>query len=331
MQAGGRYSAYGLVIDSNRPLPGATPTGASAVDLTIDFIDDAAPSVDGAARRTTDRLGWQSTTRLASGDLLFRCASDGGASAWTLELSRDGSCIEVRSPPKLTDVTSYVVTRGLAASLVVRGTPLLHACAIEAAGGAMLVAGASGAGKSSLAAAALASGRALLTDDVAALVWHDNGLHVEPGLAQLRLEAATAAMLGWDPSGLPTVFVDPRLPRKRRLDLSPRDGSFCRDPRIVTAIHVLGPRSADGPHIKRLSPTQALPLLLRNTFATDLLNRADVAAILPFWARIAREIPIYEVRPAAEVRALPPLIRDLPGRHGEASHAESRRPARSAS
>jgi hypothetical protein len=317
MPAPGHYAAYGLAIDSDRPLPGATPAPPAPADLTIRFTDDAEPPVDREARDTGEDLGWQSTTRRPGGDLEFRCASDGGTRAWTLGLSADGSRMEVRSTPGLADVLAYVVTRGLAASLVLRGVPLLHACAVEGAGGATLVVGASGMGKSTFAAAAVASGSALLADDMAALAWHGGRLHVSPGLTHLRLDAATAAQLGWEPSGLPAVFADPRLPRKRRIALSAAEGSFCPTPRAVAAIHVLGPRSADGPHVERLSPARALPVLLANAFAADLLDRPAVAAMLPFWASVASDVPVYEVRPAVGVGSLPALARSL----GAATHA----------
>lgn len=302
-----RRSAYGLVIDTNRELPGTRACSAEAADVTIDFRADLPPEVDAAAARTTGERGWMSMGRGAGGSHIHRCASDGGARAWSMEVAPGGGRLEVRwtAGTELGDVIAFVLTRGLAASLAARGVALLHACVLAPAGRAVLVLGSSGAGKSTVAGAALARGWPVLADDIAALTGDGGRIGVHPGVAALRLDERTAQALGWDPPELPRVFTDPRMPGKRliRWDDDPGDA-----PRPVEALVVLGHRRAGGPQIARLPATETLPILLGNLYGADLAERDPRADLLPFWARLATEVPALRVHPADDVAALPALL-----------------------
>src|SRR4051794_8451457 len=233
MSAGHRYTAYGLTIASNRPLGGLGPAPVDApADLTIDFRAGEEPPVDPEARDATDRHGWYSAHKLPDGRRAFRCAASAGTRAWSMDITPDGRRIDLRwtAAMNLDDVISFVLTRGLAACLVLRGVPLLHACGIVFGKRAVLVIGASGAGKSTTAAAAVAGGAAILTDDMAALTLRDDGVYVEPGARRLRLYERTAGALGWEAAALPRVFADDFLAAKRRVDVSVDDGTFRDQP-----------------------------------------------------------------------------------------------------
>lgn len=302
-----RRSAYGLVIDTNRELAGTRPSGAETADVTIDFRDDLAPEVDAAAAESTGERGWMSMGTGAGGSRIHRCASDGGARAWSMEVAPGGRHLEVRwtAGTELGDVMAFVLTRGLAASLAAKGVALLHACVLEVGGRAVLVVGPSGAGKSTFAGAALAHGWPVLADDIAALTDHGGRIGVHPGVAALRLDERTAQALGWDPLTLPRVFADPRMPGKRLIRW---DGDPGEAPRPVEALVVLGHRRPDGPQIARLAASETLPILLGNLYGADLAERDPRAALLPFWARLAGEVPGLRVHPADDVAALPALL-----------------------
>jgi hypothetical protein len=217
------------------------------------------------------------------------------------------------------DVIAFVMTRGLAAILAARGVPLLHACAIEVAGEAVLVAGASGAGKSTVGATAVAAGRALIADDIAALTTVDGRVHVQPGVHQMRLDEHSASAAGWDVARLPRLFADPRLVGKRVVELAPSGRGFCAEPRALAAIHVLGSRRPVGAEILPLAPRQALPALLSNTYGSDLVGRHHKAAQLPFWAQLAEDVPVFETHAAEDVSALPGLLSAMVCSHSTSS------------
>jgi hypothetical protein len=303
-----RYVAFGLSVASNAPLPGLPPASAdAAADVTVNFAAGKRPVTDPAARDVPEDLGWRAIRRGPDGAQLFLAASHGGARAWSMDVSGDGASIEVRWEGAVdpADIAVLVEAGGLPTCLALKGVPLLHGCAIDAGERAILVIGESGAGKSTAAAAAVAGGRALLADDVAALTARAGGVYVEPGPAQLRMQPDTAAAFGWDVRATRRVFAEPAIEDKRWVELSVADGNYCAEPRPVGAIYVLAPRRSDEPRIDQLEPAVALPLLLGNTYADYAARRA---ALLPFWTRLAQEVAVFRLAAVDGVAAMPSLV-----------------------
>ena len=93
----------------------------------------------------------------------------------------------------------------LPAAITQRGTLVLHANAVAVGDRAVVIAGGSGVGKSTTAAAMLGSGAAMLADDVTALAIRGDGpVDVLPGPGELRLAREPAARLGLLGEGEPT-------------------------------------------------------------------------------------------------------------------------------
>lgn len=306
-----RYSAYGLTIASNRPLRGLRATDRGPVDATIRF-EPGDPEVDHAARPTRSTDGWRAIRRTDDGGRLFLLASHGGTRAWSMRVSPEGTGIAVRRQGDVDpeDVAALVQSTGLPALLALRGVPLLHACAVAVGErSAILVLGGSGTGKSTVAAAAIARGAALVSDDVAALSPAEDGIDVLPGLAQLRLNPDTALALGLA-SRTRRLFAEEAAADRRVLDLSAGAG-LCAEPRRVAAAYVLAARRSAEARIEPVEPSGALPLLLRSTHAGYATDRATRAAQLPFWLRLAEEIPVSTVHPADDLAAAERLVDEL--------------------
>lgn len=305
-----RYEAFGLAIHSNRPLPSLPATETARVDLTVDFAEGRAPESERAAAGTTPFTGLGAVRACADGGRLLLYASHGGERVWSTRVSGDGRSLEVRwrGPIEVADMAAFVETGGLPTALALRGVPLLHGCAVDTGGSAFVVLGQGGAGKSTIAAAAVARGNALLTDDIAALDGTRTDVHVHPGGSQLRMNEDTARALGWDPAELRRVFVTGALPRKLFARLSTAHGSLCAHARRVTAIFVLGDRRSDAPRIDRLAPVEALPVLLRNTYGQAAVDTRLRSRLLPFWTRLAREVPVHAVTPPDGLSAVPSLV-----------------------
>lgn len=308
------YEAFGLIIRSNRELPGLRATASAGhVDLDIEFAAGLAPEVDAEARNTTADTGWGSVGVRADGGRVLRYASHGGTLVWSTHVSGDGRSIEVRwrGPIELADVASFVESGGISTALALRGVPLLHACAIEAGAGAFLVLGAAGSGKSTLAAAAVARGHALLADDIAALDDSPPGVIVHPGASRLRMNEDTARAVGWDPDRLERVFATPELPPKVFAPLATADGTLCDRPRPVTAIFELGGRHHERLTIEPLAPAAALPVLLRNTYGDATMDARLRSRQLPFWTRLAQHVPICAVTPPDDLDAAADVVEEL--------------------
>jgi hypothetical protein len=303
------HEAYGISIRSDRPLDGLRSAAPGAPDLQVDFDEHGVPGADAGAAQTTSTTGFGSMRACDGGGRLLRYASHGGARVWDMRVGAGGRSISVRwsGPVDLGDVAAYVEATGLPLALSLRGVPLLHGCAVDLGDAAFVVLGAGGAGKSTIAAAAVAGGRALLTDDIAAV---DDALRVHPAGIRLRMNEDTASALGWDPAGLPRMFRTPGLPGKRYARLSAGEGSLCPVPRRVAAVFVLGERAAV-PAIERLPPAASLPGILTNTFLDSARDGRMRAGLLPFWARLVREVPVHAVRAPDDLRAVPAFVDEL--------------------
>jgi hypothetical protein len=83
-----------------------------------------------------------------------------------------------------------------------RGVLPLHACAVEIDDGAVAFAGASGVGKSTLAAAFQRRGFRLLADDVTPVDLSGPRVRFLPGLRRIRLWADSVRAAAWDPAEL---------------------------------------------------------------------------------------------------------------------------------
>ena len=305
-----RYEAFGLAIRSNRPLPALRRSKTTGADLRVEFAEGREPEVDPLAAGTTPYTGSGSVRACDDGSRVLRYASHGGESVWSMRVSADGGSIEVRwrGPIEVADIAAFVETTGLPTALALRGVPVLHGCAVDTGGAAFLVLGAGGSGKSTLAAAAVARGHAVLTDDIAALDGAGADVLVQPGDTYLRMNEDTARALGWDPAELRRVFVTPELPRKLFAPLWSGDGSLCGDARRMAAIFVLGERRSGPLTIDRLAPVDALPVLLRNTYGDRAVDGRVRAPLLPFWTRLARDVPVHAVTPPDGLAAAPSLV-----------------------
>lgn len=184
----------------------------------------------------------------------------------------------------------------LGSVLRMRGVVSLHACVLEVASRAVVVAGRSGAGKSTVAATLARLGHAVLSDDVAALGRNERGTWIaHPGYPRLRLEPETLQMVGADVDGLDTVQTS--LP-KRYLELS--DGRqetpwrFWSDPLPLAAVYVL---ERDGnvasPGVERLHGPARMETLLGQVRDSSLrLEQATRAAEWEQLARLAGEVEV---------------------------------------
>ncbi|MCM8558318.1 hypothetical protein [Sphingomicrobium sediminis] len=190
------YGAFGLRI-------------SSALELPELFAIDAAAEPD-------IRLDLRVDTELQRDDLTLWDVRADGSVTFRLEgisyVVTDGNHIDIAAPPETdpADIRIWLLGTVISALLLQRGLLVLHANAVafgddEAA--AFL--GASGDGKSTLAAALSARGRRVLCDDLLAVdVDNDGAAWVRPGIPRVKVGPTAAAVLGIDLSDAPRVAAD---------------------------------------------------------------------------------------------------------------------------
>lgn len=297
---------YGLTIESPFPLPGALPLEtAQAPDVAITWEAETAwreisralpiPSSDPDAAR----LG-----ETADGALCI---------AWRRELqlvlapSNDHIAV-VCTEAKLEFAPTVLVGIGLGLLLNRRGVTCLHGSVVSVNGRAIALLGDSGAGKSTAAAALVAKGGTLISDDIAALRPDGDGFTVAWGCANVRLDAAASARIVGAGQQLETVpWIDKLL-----WDVSGDIPAAPLPAPRLDALYLLG-GAADGDTVAIGNPipsAHALPRLVDSWYPqgfTPLLTQARFDSL----RAIAERVPMFELRYPRRWDILPRLIAAL--------------------
>jgi len=183
------HSAFGLSIGSDVELPGLAP-GRAAPDLRIVVRPrrggpTTAPDQSFAADIGPDAVAFD---HLEVGRITIR----------------DGREIVVAPHERADDAAIALFASGpaLAVALQQRGALVLHATAVEVRGRAVALLGEKGAGKSTLAAALVARGHALVSDDVVVVADGVQPPTVPAGARALKLAPDAARALGIDAQAL---------------------------------------------------------------------------------------------------------------------------------
>ena len=286
------YVAYGLGIQSELPLP-ELGVGEAAPDVVL-------------------RLGKVDRTPLeldAQGDGFWATADEACRS-----LANVGTCLVWRGREIIVDPVPGADERVLRLSILgpafalllhQRGRFVLHASAVESAGGAVAFTGGSGWGKSTLAAALHARGCALVADDLTAIAVSPECSTVFPGFPQLKLWPEAVASLGEAPEALPQIHPDFDKRARRAI----RGFSYRRLP--LRRIYLLG--EGPGPTIEPLQPHEALIALMPHwygfRFGDRLLQVGDAAAShFRQCATLANSVSVHRLIRPRQLRALGDVV-----------------------
>jgi len=301
------YALYGLTIRSTRPLSGMAPSRGGEDIVQVDFAGRVLQDSDADPFWTN---GFETLWHLDDDlwVLRYQVASMEGH-RWTLRYD-GGERVTVRwdSDALLEDIPAVLQGPGIAAALHLRNVPLLHAGVVAVEGGAILILGAPGAGKSTTAAALVRAGCPLVSDDLAAMSIEDGGVFVHAGFPRLRLFADSARAAGWNPDALARAFVSPALGDKRFVDVA--NGAFSPHPLPVRAIYVLSPRRPGGgaPLITGIDRAAAWPLLAQNVYSLRFLDPVRRFRAVRDCTTIAARLPLRRVEAGDDLAALPRLV-----------------------
>lgn len=178
-----------------------------------------------------------------------------------------GTTIEVRVDPDSDRETAWFFLKATPFGILVlqRGELPLHAAALVPPGGsrALLVAGESGAGKSTTSALLVRMGWTLLNDDISRVVFPDGSPVVCPGFQSLKLNADSLALLGLDKDSAPRTRGF-----KEKYYWHVQGG---RSPCPVGAMVVLDELDADPTDPVRLGGMSVFQELYRQTFRPYLV------------------------------------------------------------
>jgi hypothetical protein len=243
------YSAYQLCLHSDIVLP-ELPSADGMADVVIRL--GSLEGVSEAALDGRDRI-------------LGRLPAIGTF------LIEQGQRITVDPAPQVDINTLHPAILGPVMSVILRqrGFLVLHASSVALQNQAIAFMGASGWGKSTLAAAFHARGYSVLTDDVMPIQTHTGQPLVFPAFPQFKLWPEAATSLGHDAERLPPLHAN-----APKLSYTFSQG-FQQHPVSLTRLYVLG----KGPQhrIVRMQPQDAFAELVRHTRSVNLLAQSEFA------------------------------------------------------
>ncbi|MGH3933154.1 MAG: hypothetical protein ACRDTF_24635 [Pseudonocardiaceae bacterium] len=284
------YRAHGLVISSELELP--LPPG-SPVAGTPDLIlrcggDRSVPSDHPPGGRLAELSG-------PDGTLFYSLGRDRDRTV----LRYPGLC-EFVGDRNLTDVEVHLhpgVDRGLlavlaagtllAVHLMLRHELVLHASAVQHDGHAVAFVGASGMGKSTLAAALCGNGCALVADDVLRVDLTDPVIRVHPGSTESRLRQSARGLADTAPADAVRSTADGRLalrPRTRAAGPLP----------LAAGVVPRPSREATDVSVQRLTPTRALGRMIRFPRVVGWSEPASMNHAFQALADLVERVPIFE-------------------------------------
>jgi hypothetical protein len=279
------YRAYGLTFACERELPFAAADPAAPPDVTVvERLGQAPRAPCAQARRELVRRdeGWTLLYANPEGGWL---SFDHDSAASTLTVS--GSVRWSEAVPVLAGVACAVL-------LSSAGTPLLHGAALAFAGQAIAVLGDSGRGKSTLAAALVREGGALLSEDLLVIARDGGRPCVEPGHSRLSLLADSGDALGFSSS-------DGRAgTSKTWAQASPEPARPGAVP--LRAVYILAPPDPSAPagRAERLRAGAGAPALVRHLYGTSWIRAAEPAD-LAFCAALAAQVPVFSLSRAVSL------------------------------
>jgi len=300
------YSAFGLVVASNVPLPGLPEVAGTPLDCVLE------------RRRGPIRqrlIGRRHTLRLPNGTIALtigRCRSGflvrfPGRAVFLV--SRDGQ--QVRCAPRRGTrgrlVAHLFLAQVLPLALSQRGRLVLHASAIATPYGAVAFLGAAGQGKSTLSTSFVRRSFPLLTDDGLLLVEDGSTLAGVPSYPEIRLWPDVLAALGT--GGLEVHQVAPQG-GKQQLSVGGGPWPFSREPVPVRRMYVLGPPEPTARpcavSITALAPREAFIELVKHTYRLDLDDRTRLRDEFDSIGRVAaRPSLVYRLAFRRDLSRLP--------------------------
>jgi hypothetical protein len=194
-----QYELYGLRLASALELPELPRASSGDVDVELELVEPGALGSFASPEPADPALANRIETNAEGCDIVW-----GGDARVRISAGRRVR-VDARRGVEIAALRAALLGPVWGVILAQRGLLPLHASAVDIGGGAVALAGASGQGKSTMAAALLERGHALLSDDISAVAWHGDVPSILPAFPQQKLEPESLAAIGKSAESLAPV------------------------------------------------------------------------------------------------------------------------------
>ena len=289
------YRVFGLSLESAIECPELLPAEATQEPDMLIRYGDVPRTLERPARQGPR---WQT----APGEYLAALEGVGRFHA------RHGREITVEPAPGVSEqvIRSFLLSACISILLHERRLFVLHCSGVATPRGAVLFAGKSGTGKSTMVSAFLERGYKIVADDMLALTFNEQGrVMAPPGFPQVKLWADSAAALRRSTEGLRRV--DPDLEKY----IAPEIERFSSEPGPLHAIYDLRVGEVPPPTLTPLAHSARFNILLDHTWQKATLTGLGVRewhfhsaariASLTYAARLTRPPAPLDIAAAADL------------------------------
>lgn len=311
------YHTYGQLLASEIPFPELREAPAGSSTWTLRQGPIAPPTADPSNTLLGQQVIYQGcSARLFRTPNGLRITVD---DTGTFDLTDNGSLIVwCPSPGGTVDFgRAHFLGRVLATAMHFDGTLVLHGSAVSYSSGAVIFLAPKHTGKSTLALALTLSGARLISDDTITVVLPESDKPVIwPGVHSLRLFSDSASRLGG------VLPVDRREDGKYLVADLPADRLESRISRL-SAVYLLAAAEsiAGGRAIARRSIPQPLgaAAMVGQGKISEMLGSGEAPALLQRAARIATQVPVYQLAVHRDLSRLAEVTDQLAAWHTSVS------------
>ncbi|HIK07692.1 MAG TPA: hypothetical protein IGS40_23885 [Trichormus sp. M33_DOE_039] len=279
-----KYWAYGLGIHSNLALPELLEVDTDC-DITVTIKSSSLGYVEPSQPREYIQVAPQETIVAMKGVGIFHIIN--------------GKEVIVTPAPNADQRLMQLCLSGSAMGIALyqRGfSLLLHASAVAVNGQVICFLGHSGAGKSSAAAAMLARGHKIVSDDIVPVIL-ESPVKVVPGYPQMKMSPEIATTCGYDLASL--IYLHPLLGEYAYR----REQDFTCKPQRLHSLYLLV--DSDELAIEEVRLQAAILELITNSYGIRSLQQAiNRQQHLNQCVEMVKSIPIYKLK---RPRSLPLL------------------------
>jgi len=272
------YRAYDLVFSSELLIPELEiAEGSPDVDIRLGKVPDALEAPQGKGLR------FQATSK----EFLLRLEGVAGFYIANGNAIMIEPYTDVRAP----EIRVFLLGSVFCALLQQRGYLALHGSAVEVCGKGLLFTGKRGAGKSTLAAAFHDKGYRVLTDDVCAIRFDEDGApRIVPGFPGLKLWKDAAEKLGKSVDGLARVSNDIEKYR-----VGAEEG-YSKTAATLANVYILESHEEPTVELVRLDSFAKLDALIRNTYRYRFVSGQQMRTLhFQQCTAVANKVAVFKV------------------------------------